>query len=132
MRYKHTHFEFASPGDEDRVRSRYEKRRPKGRADANDAKMLVGMREGEESRRKRRPARIRTGRIALQRMNVQLMPDAMRLERSAGMPTCGLATNMMQGYTWRWGIERSMSIVFSVKNAKERTEAAANFSLAGS
>lgn len=52
-------------------------------------------REREESRRKRTPARIRTGRIALQRMNAQLMPDAMRLERGAVMPTCGLATNMM-------------------------------------
>lgn len=65
-------------------------------------------------------------------MNAQLMPDAMRLELGVVMPTCGLATNMMQGYTRRRGIEMSMSIVFSVKNAKESTETAANFALAGS
>lgn len=65
-------------------------------------------------------------------MNAQLMPDGMGLERGAVvMPTCGLATNMMQGYTWWSGIERSMIIVFSVKNAKESTEAAANFALVG-
>lgn len=47
------------------------------------------------------------------------------------MPTCGIATDIMQAYIRRWGIEKSMIIVFSVKDTKERTEAAANFALVG-